>query len=181
MSYQDGMAALNLEMPSRVPRTEYSAAQHWELVKKVTGIDVNAKSSEDIRQAASNAFKKAWDYSFSWNVLVHVKELDQCRTQMGHAVFAAEGTDYSNQVFCPFEDVEEDLKKQTYNPFKDQFKEDNFQDYCFKILEMMISRSSYYFEKLPLIKNIELLRNIIYSGIWTKFELIKKRRMEEQS
>ena len=36
-----------------------------------------------------------------------------------------------------FEDVEEDLKKQTYNPFKDQFKEDNFQDYCFKILEMM--------------------------------------------
>ena len=54
---------------------------------------------------------------------------------MGHAVFAAEGTDYSNQVFCPFEDVEEDLKKQTYNPFKDQFKEDNFQDYCFKILE----------------------------------------------
>ena len=34
MSYQDGMAALNLEMPSRVPRTEYSAAQHWELVKK---------------------------------------------------------------------------------------------------------------------------------------------------
>ena len=80
-----------------------------------------------------------------------------------------------------FEDVEEDLKKQTYNPFKDQFKEDNFQDYCFKILEMMISRSSYYFEKLPLIKNIELLRNIIYSGIWTKFELIKKKRMEEQS
>lgn len=80
-----------------------------------------------------------------------------------------------------FEDVEEDLKKQTYNPFKDQFKEDNFQDYCFKILEMMISRSSYYFEKLPLIKNIELLKNIIYSGIWTKFELIKKKRMEEQS
>ena len=71
---------------------------------------MNAKSSEDIRQAASNAFKKAWDYSFSWNVLVHVKELDQCRTQMGHAVFAAEGTDYSNQVFCPFEDVEEVLE-----------------------------------------------------------------------
>ena len=33
MSYQDGMAALNLEMPSRVPRTEYSAVQHWELEK----------------------------------------------------------------------------------------------------------------------------------------------------
>jgi hypothetical protein len=46
---------------------------------------------------------------------------------------------------------------------------------------MMISRSSFYFEKLPLIENVELLRNIIYSGIWTKFELIKKKRMEEKS
>ena len=35
-------------------------------------------------------------------------------------------------------------------------------------------------EKLPLIENVELLRNIIYSGIWTKFELIKKKRMEEK-
>ena len=39
----------------------------------------------------------------------------------------------------------------------------------------------FYFEKLPLIENVELLRNIIYSGIWTKFELIKKKRMEEKS
>ena len=80
-----------------------------------------------------------------------------------------------------FEDVEEDIKKQTYNPFKNKFKEEHFQEYCFNILEMMISRSSFYFEKLPLIENVELLRNIIYSGIWTKFELIKKKRMEEKS
>ena len=53
------MAALKLEMPARITRTEYSAWQQWELVKKVTGIDENGKSSEDIRQAASNAFKKA--------------------------------------------------------------------------------------------------------------------------
>ena len=64
---------------------------------------------------------------------------------------------------------------------KNKFREVHFQEYCFNILEMMISRSSFYFEKLPLIENVELLRNIIYSGIWTKFELIKKKRMEEKS
>ena len=80
-----------------------------------------------------------------------------------------------------FEDVEEDIKKQTYNPFKEKFEEEHFQEDCFHILEMMISNSSFYFEKLPLIENVELLRNIIYSGIWTKFELIKKKRMEEKS
>lgn len=35
MSYIDGLAAFNLEMPDRVPRTEYSAAQHWSLIKQV--------------------------------------------------------------------------------------------------------------------------------------------------
>jgi len=39
MSYEDGWAALNLEMPKRIPRTEYSATMHWDLMKVVTGID----------------------------------------------------------------------------------------------------------------------------------------------
>ena len=27
------------------------------------------------------------------------------------------------------------------------------------------------FEKLPLLENVEILRNILYSGVWTKFRL----------
>lgn len=79
-----------------------------------------------------------------------------------------------------FEDIEEDIQKNNYNPFKDKFENDNFQDYCYHILEMMISKSSFYFEKLPIIENVDILKNIIYSGIWTKFELIKKKRSEEK-
>ena len=37
MSQKDGTAALNLEMPPRVPRTEYSAETHWALLAAVTG------------------------------------------------------------------------------------------------------------------------------------------------
>lgn len=79
-----------------------------------------------------------------------------------------------------YEDVEKDIEDNSYNPFKERFKEDGFDDYCFNILEMMISKSSFYFEKLPIIENVDILRNIIYSGIWTKFELIKKKRLEEK-
>jgi hypothetical protein len=44
MSHEDGWAAINLEMPARVPRTEYSAHDYnWELVKAVTGCDVSQK------------------------------------------------------------------------------------------------------------------------------------------
>lgn len=79
-----------------------------------------------------------------------------------------------------FEDIEEDIQKNNYNPFKEKFKSHDFQEYCYNILEMMISKSSFYFEKLPIIENVDILKNIIYSGIWTKFELIKKKRLEEK-
>ena len=79
-----------------------------------------------------------------------------------------------------FEDIEEDIHKNNYNPLKDKFKNNDFQEYCYHILEMMISKSSFYFEKLPIIENVDILKNIIYSGIWTKFELIKKKRSEEK-
>jgi hypothetical protein len=37
MSYQDGWAAIQLEMPACIPRTEYSAENHWDLIQAVTG------------------------------------------------------------------------------------------------------------------------------------------------
>lgn len=66
MSYQDGWSALNLEMPGRVPRTEYSASNHWQLVSTVTGIPVDHNSSPEQQAKARSAFEKAWNYDFVW-------------------------------------------------------------------------------------------------------------------
>ena len=70
MSYDDGWAAINLDMPKRVPRTEYSAESHWELVKKVTGIDVASDSDGSVKSKATDAFIKAWNWDFKWSVLI---------------------------------------------------------------------------------------------------------------
>lgn len=107
MSLKDGMAAICLEMPDKVPRTEYSADFHWELVSKVTGIEVDSKSPSEIQNRAASAFRREWDYGFVWNTLIGADALDSCRTRMGHAEYAAGGTDYSTRVECPFEDPEE--------------------------------------------------------------------------
>lgn len=109
MSYKNGWAAINLEMPDMVPRTEYSAPSHWKLVEKVTGIKVDEKSDKELQKKASTAFQKAWDFGYQWSVLTHVKELNKCRTTMGHAVYAAGGTDFNNKISCPFEDPEDCL------------------------------------------------------------------------
>lgn len=109
MSYADGWAALHLEMPDKVPRTEYSAEFHWELVRSVTGIQVDSKSPAELQARASHQFQKEWDYGFIWNILIHNQVLEKCRTKMGHASYAADGTDYSSEIFCPFEDPEDAL------------------------------------------------------------------------
>ena len=108
MSYADGWAAINLEKPARVPRTEYSIAEyHWPLIRKVTGIEVYADSPPELRRAATRAMRAAWTYDFAFNTPVGGNVLSKMHTSMGHAVYAEDGGDYRYDMNCPFSDPEE--------------------------------------------------------------------------
>ena len=46
---------------------------------------------------------------------------------------------------------------------------------------MMISECCKEFEKLPILDNVEILRNILYSGVWCRYEAVhEKRKAKEQ-
>jgi len=109
MSFKDGWAAMNLEMPARVPRVEFDAQVHWDLVKTVTGIEVGVESPSEVKDRASRAFMKAWSYDTFLASLIHANELGETQTSMGHAVYAAGGVDYNNRIHCPFKTPEEVL------------------------------------------------------------------------
>jgi hypothetical protein len=119
MSYQDGWAAMNLEMPGRVPHTEYSVEGHWEVVKRVTGIDVGPHSPAEEQAKASFALMRAWNFDFRWNTFVGGDTYSKLKTDMGHAVYAAGGVDRRDSIYCPFKEPEEVLDFdffQTYGP-----------------------------------------------------------------
>ena len=80
-----------------------------------------------------------------------------------------------------YDDIEEDKKKGTFNPFTLKYEEEDFDEYCHNILEMMISRVATVFECLPIIDNVEILRNIIYGGVWTRNELRRKQRLGDMN
>lgn len=109
MSFQDGWAALHLEMPARVPRTEYSAESHWALIEAVTGIHVSVESPPELKTAASRAFVKAWNYDLVWSTLISRGHLGKYRTRMGHAVYAAGGVDFDDNIGSAFESPEQVL------------------------------------------------------------------------
>ena len=111
MSYQDGWAALNLEMPRRVPRTEYSTSMHYDLISEVTGIPLSIESSDSEKARVNRVFEGAdyWDFCLSWSTLISYNDLGPYNTSMGHAVYAAGGTDYNTDIHEVFTTPQEAL------------------------------------------------------------------------
>lgn len=79
-----------------------------------------------------------------------------------------------------YEDLEEDQKKGAYNPFLPLKAEETFEENSRNILTMMMAECSREFEKLPILEDVEILRNILYSGVWCRFEAVRKRRQEKK-
>ena len=77
-----------------------------------------------------------------------------------------------------YEDLEEDMKKGRYNPFSNRCENPDFEEEVRTILTMMMAGCSQEFEKLPVIDNVEILRNILYSGVWSRYEYLKKKKEE---
>jgi len=79
-----------------------------------------------------------------------------------------------------YEDLEKDNKRGNYNPFllsKGLVKNEELAE---RSLNMMAAGAAECFERLPLVENLEILRNILYAGIWGKFEKIKAKREKEE-
>lgn len=79
-----------------------------------------------------------------------------------------------------YDDIEDDINKNNYNPLISLYEGDNFEEESRRILMMMIAECSKEFEKLPIFEHVEILRNILYSGVWTRFQLTREKRRKKQ-
>lgn len=79
-----------------------------------------------------------------------------------------------------YDDLEKDRKKGTYNPFSQLSEDERFEAYVGQVLTMMMAECSKEFERLPILMNVEILRNILYAGVWRKYEERKMKREKER-
>ena len=79
-------------------------------------------------------------------------------------------------ILDAYDDLEKDRKNGNYNPLMDDSAEEGFDERIRQILTMMMAECCRSFETLPIIRNTEILRNILYSGVWTRFEQIRAER-----
>lgn len=80
-----------------------------------------------------------------------------------------------------YEDIEEDLEHNRYNPLKALYKNPDFEEEMKTILTMIMAACCKEFEKLPIIENVEILRNILYSGVWYRYEVVKQKRRSKNA
>ncbi|MCI9142823.1 MAG: hypothetical protein HFH87_09400 [Lachnospiraceae bacterium] len=80
-----------------------------------------------------------------------------------------------------YEDIELDIRKGTPNPLKQMYGNPDFEEECKTILMMMMSECCREFESLPILENVEILRNILYSGVWGRYEAVHEKRLQMKS
>ena len=83
-------------------------------------------------------------------------------------------------LIASYDDLEEDLAKGRYNPLRNLYTQTDYEKKAGDILCMMIGECSGAFEQLPCLQDIEILRNILYDGVWNRYRLIQKKKQEER-
>ena len=79
-----------------------------------------------------------------------------------------------------FEDIEKDSKRGGYNPFLLCEEVERKTERAEHSLNLMAAGAAEHFERLPLVENLGILRNILYAGVWGKFEKVKVKREKEE-
>lgn len=112
---------------------------------------------------------------FAWKKDVWEEELKTLGFYLGKFIY----------IMDAYEDVDEDIRKKSYNPLilaadKD---DENFDTFCKLLLTSMMSECAKSFERLPILLHADLLRNVLYSGVWSKYEYLqlKKKKLAEKN
>ncbi len=82
-----------------------------------------------------------------------------------------------------YEDLKKDEKKDQYNPLRylDRDNEQEYETLCRLLMTSMISECAKSFERLPILLHADILRNIIYSGVWSKYEYIQLKKKRKKT
>lgn len=79
-------------------------------------------------------------------------------------------------IMDAYDDIDEDLQNDNYNALLSYYIEEDFDVRCGAMMDAVLAECTRVFEKLPCVEDAEILRNILYAGVWDKYD---KKRMEK--
>jgi len=74
-----------------------------------------------------------------------------------------------------YDDLAVDIRRKRYNPLREHVGQEDYEAFCMDSLMLLIAEAANAFETLPLIRDVDLLRNILYAGVWSRYEQRHKK------
>ena len=84
--------------------------------------------------------------------------------------------EHFKEVQAAYDDLERDKRKGAYNPLKTLSTQPGYEEEMKEIFELLLARCAQSFERLPCVEDADLLRNILYSGVWLKYNCNNAKR-----
>lgn len=79
-----------------------------------------------------------------------------------------------------YDDLAADIRRGRYNPLREYADQPDYEDFCQESLMLLVAECTEVFERLPLVLDVEILRNILYSGIWVRYQAKRQRARQKE-
>lgn len=145
-------ARSKLEAEHQYPRQCSAIEQCIQTLSEIEAADIQEPD------AGANAFGALMGQLFVWKDDRWSPLLRQLGENLGRFIYLADALN----------DLALDVKKGAYNPFRDRYVDGlDLQSYL-PVLRILMGECTDAFERLPLLQDLGLLRNILYSGVWVR-------------
>ncbi len=131
-----------------------------ECLKELSGIEKSGEPNPDI---PANCFGKLMSEIFALREDEYAENLRTFGRALGKFIYIMDA--------CL--DLKADIKNERYNPMVAPPSE-NFSD----ILNLLMADCTEKYKQLPINRDQKLIENILYSGVWTRYEAEKKKTKE---
>ena len=84
-------------------------------------------------------------------------------------------------IMDAYDDVEKDLESGSYNAFAKLYGQADFEERCREMMNFVLAECTAQFEWLPCIEDANILRNILYAGVWQKIDKKRGESKDEKS
>jgi hypothetical protein len=159
------MKKLQKAYPDQCARVKQCLAKTSCYEKRFAGRQINEQALDAIAAQSGQMMAEI----FAWRRDEWEQELRQLGFYMGKYIYLLDA----------YDDLEQDQKKNLFNPLVSFQNRPDFDEWVYGQLMMLATGAAKTFEELPVIQDAEILRNILYAGIWTRYFAVKEKRRQK--
>ena len=172
--WQDDHNLLGLGYEKLLERCQADAAQRWP--RQCNAIrsclarlaEYESAGSEDL-DAVSGCFGELMAELFDYRPDHWSPELRSIGFSLGKFIYLLDA----------YDDLARDKRRDAYNPLKALSRQPGYEEEMREIFELLLAQCAQSFERLPCVEDVDLLRNILYSGVWLKYNCKNAKRSDK--